>query len=110
MDDIDRVLSSLTDDERVRLASELVRLEREGSLRDELLLSLLRAYRSFAGRYPDAALFLAAAWTVATDPTSGTLFAASCVQVFSEEREFSAAERAVLATIVRLIDELDEGG
>jgi len=27
-----------------------------------------------------------------------------------EEREFSAAERAVLATIVRLIDELDEGG
>jgi hypothetical protein len=47
---------------------------------------------------------------VATDPTSGTLFAASCVQVFSEEREFSAAERAVLATIVRLIDELDEGG
>lgn len=110
MDDIDQVLSSLTDDERVRLASELVRLEREGSLRDELLLSLLRAYRSFAGRYPDAALFLAAAWSVATDPTSGTLFAASCVQAFSEEREFSAAERAVLAAIVRLIDELDEGG
>jgi hypothetical protein len=110
MDDIDRVLSSLTDDERVRLASELVRLEREGSLRDELLLSLLRAYRSFAGRYPDAALFLAAAWSVATDPTSGTLFASSCVQVFSEEREFSAAERAVLETIVRLIDELDGGG
>ena len=27
-----------------------------------------------------------------------------------EEREFSAAERAVLTTIVRLIDELDEGG
>jgi len=110
MDDIDRVLSSLTGDERVRLASELVRLEREGSLRDELLLVLLRAYRSFAGRYPDAAMFLAAAWTVVTDPTSGTLFASSCVQVFSEEREFSAAERAVLATIVRLIDELDEGG
>jgi hypothetical protein len=76
---------------------------------DELLLSLLRAYRSFAGRYPDAAMLLAAAWSV-TDPTSGTLFASSCVQVFSEEREFSAAERAVLATIVRLIDELDEGG
>jgi hypothetical protein len=110
MDDIDRVLSSLTDDERVRLASELVRLAHEEYLRDELILSLLRAYRSFAGRYPDAAMFLAAAWSVTSDPTSGTLFAASCVQVFSEEREFSAAEQEALAAIVRLIDELDEGG
>ena len=110
MDDIDEVLSSLTDDERVRLASELVRLEREGSLRDELLLSLLRAYRTLAGRHPDAAMFLVAAWSVVADPTSGSLFASSCVHVFSEGRDFSAAERALLATIVRLIDELDEGG
>jgi hypothetical protein len=110
MDEIDALVQQLTPDQRVRLLEEIDRLLADDQ--DDLVWSLLEAYRHFAStRYRDAGLLLAAALAVAVDRTGGVSFARKCLAVFAAGRVFAGDDAQLLDRIDQLLrqEEGDSG-
>jgi hypothetical protein len=109
MDEIDALVQQLTPDQRVRLVEEIDRLLADDQ--DDLVWSLLRAYRVFASTgYRDAGLLLAAALAVAVDRTLGVSFARQCLAVFEAGRVFDGDDAELLALIDQLLRQEEGDG